>query len=304
MPDDRFIHRKSGHGRRSNLLTDLEFRVWVQYMLSADDFGVMRDSHHQLQADNDHLAHRPAKVIQRCLDALVKCDLVRRFEHQGKSYIYQWDWQTWQKVAYPRGTNLPKPPDEAIAGCDELTQQLFAVHPGGAGRRRTERSENVPETFSEDSPLMRAGARAKRLTANGERLTAKANGPESPGRETVEPDPVPMDVWARELVNLYPAQGRCGWNLVERPLYDALTADASIPPRAAWHALLGRLDGHKRSHQWRVKGMIPRLDKWLRDGMHLQELPEHPTSVLVTDREAATLSAAAAIKQEARRDAR
>lgn len=82
-----------------------------------------------------------------------------------------------------------------------------------------------------------------------------------------------MDVWARELINLYPPQARCAWNLIERPLFDALTHDGDDVV-AAWTALRERLERHKRSHQWRVKRMIPRLDRYLREGLHLQELPE------------------------------
>lgn len=184
MPDDRFLHRRAGHSQKVNTLTDLEYRVWSQYMLSADDFGVMRGTHHPLQNDNDHLANKPAKVVQRCLDRLVAVGLIRKFEHQGKPYVYQHDWQTWQKVAYPRTTNQPMPPADALNGCDEATRKLFLLHPGGAGRTRKEHSENVPETVSEDSALTRGGAPAKRLTANGsgERPTAHGASPIHPRR--------------------------------------------------------------------------------------------------------------------------
>lgn len=84
----------------------------------------------------------------------------------------------------------------------------------------------------------------------------------------------PMDTWARELVSQYPAQGRCGWNLVERPLYAALMADATMTPWQAWESLKTRLESHKRSHQWLVKRMIPRVDRWLQDGLYNAELPE------------------------------
>lgn len=180
MPDDRFIHKRAGHSEKVNLLTDLEYRVWTQYILSADDFGVMRASAVTVQADNDHLSNRPAKVIQRCIEALAKPDgLLRTFEHQRRSYIYQHDWQSWQKVAYPRQTNNPKPPADALALCDELTQRLFAMHPGGAGRKRGNGSGNVPETVGEHSPLTRVGAPAERLTAkaNGERQEANGAQP-------------------------------------------------------------------------------------------------------------------------------
>jgi hypothetical protein len=131
MPDDRFLHRKAGHSERVNLLTDLEYRVWTQYILSADDFGVMRCSAVTIQADNDHLSYRPAKSIDRALEALIKSDLVREFTHQKRRYVYQHDWQKFQKVAYPRTTDNPKPPADALAQCDDATQRLMSVHPGG-----------------------------------------------------------------------------------------------------------------------------------------------------------------------------
>lgn len=107
-----------------------------------------------------------------------------------------------------------------------------------------------------------------------------------------EGDP-PMDLWARELVELYDVRGRCAWNLVEYPLFAVLTADPGVSPWAAWEALKSRLDGHKRSHQWRVKGMVPRLDRWLSTGAHLQELPEHPPSTLISEKTARSMSSAA-----------
>lgn len=293
MPDDRFLHRRAGHSEKVSLLTDLEFRVWTQYLLSADDFGVMRASAITLQSDNDHLANRPQKVIQRCLDRLVVIGLIRTFEHQGRRYVYQHDWQTWQKVEYPRATNDPKPVAECLENCEEATRRLFDIHPGGKSRRTPKRLENIPQIIPEDIPATRAGAPAKWLTANGERLMA--NGSEGSSRET-ELTAAPMDLWTRELINLYPAQGRCGWNVVERPLYEALTADPQLTVAAAWEALKGRLEGHKRSHQWRMKGMIPRLDRYLREGTHLQELPEDaPVIDQVSTKTSRTLSAAANI---------
>ncbi len=271
------------------MLTDLEYRVWTQYLLSADDFGVMRASPAQLQADNDHLGNRPVKVLQRCLDALVLSGLVRAFTHQGKPYIFQHDWMRFQKIEYPRATNNPIPPDLTI--CDEATRTLFTKHPGGQrkDRRRVEDPptdlERASQTCSESVP-----PRGERLTANGRRLPAI--GSEGGAGET---DP-PMDEWARELVNLMHPSGRCAVALVEPPLYQALTSQQlGGNVFESWDALKLRLEEHKRSHQWRVKAMVPRLDRWLRDGTYLQELPEHPPSVLVGDKAAGTLGAAAAI---------
>lgn len=84
----------------------------------------------------------------------------------------------------------------------------------------------------------------------------------------------PMDIWTRELINLYPKEGRCGWNLVERPLFAALQSicsELALTPIGAWDWLKARLEQHKTSHQWRDKRMVKRIDRWLIDGLYLAE---------------------------------
>ena len=291
MPADRLLHPRLGHSVKASGLSDLEHRVWITYQLAADDYGVMRLSVVTVQAANDALAQRPAPLIQRALEKLVAVGLVETFQHQGRTYCYQTDWQNYQRVKHPRDTMQPLPPDDRIAKCTSSTRKLFAQHPS----KRPEEvpqdfgkvSEIVPQDLSENGSLARAHTRE---TANGERLMA--NGLGGVG------DMPPMDQWARDLINLYPAQGRCGWNLVERPLFKALTEDSpGLTLEDAWEALQRRLERHKRSHQWRVKGMVPRLDRYLRDGTHLQELPEAPVSTLVTDKTARTLSSARAFAE-------
>lgn len=112
-----------------------------------------------------------------------------------------------------------------------------------------------------------------------------------------------MDVWTREFLDLYPAQGTCAAALVEPHLYAVLTADPRVSPLLAWTALKMRLDGHIRSHQWRVKGMIPRADRYLRDGTHQQILPEIPVSERLSEKTARTLASAAAFVREGERGA-
>lgn len=109
----------------------------------------------------------------------------------------------------------------------------------------------------------------------------------------------PMDRWTRDLIALYPPQRRVSWHLVERPLFDVLMADPNVSPWVAWDALKARLARQVMSHEWRVKEMIPRLDRWLSSGAHLQELPEHPVSTLVSDKSVRTLSSAAEFANEA-----
>lgn len=298
MPADRLLHPKSSQSHKVSLLTDLEFRVWVQYLLSADDFGVMHATASRLQADNRHLQNRPVKVLLRCLEALVKSGLVRRFEHQGQSFIFSHNWQTWQKVEYPRATNEPLPPAEDLQNCDEPTQGLFEIHPGGKGKRFRVQMEVVREAPSkslegepEKSAVTRAGVPANRLTASGNRLSAI--GSEGGLGETVPP---PIDRWLVDFTDRYPPQSRCANHLTQTAFVDLIVGDKR-GPTVAYAELCERLDGHKRSHQWRVKNMIPRLDRYLREGLHLQELPEHPVAVLVNDRTAGTLAAADAAKR-------
>jgi hypothetical protein len=284
MPDDRLVHPKCGYSEKVTMLTDLEFRVWIQYMLSADDFGVMPMSVSKLKSENHHLENRPVKTLQRCLDALVKGGLVRPFSHQGRIFLYQHDWQKWQKVEYPRRTNNPKPIPAALDECDEPTRALFEKWPGGERRKKPRdgpsNSDHVRDAHPEHVPTTRAGAPAERLTANGVRL--EANGSE----EVQEEGWPPMDIWARELINLYPKEGRCGWNLVERPLFTALTSiatDTGTTKTAAWEWLKARLELHKRSHQWRDKQMVKRVDRWLTDGLYLAEPAEDAPADKRTD---------------------
>lgn len=168
-------------------MSDFEYRVWASYLLAADDFGVMRATAVTLQAADDSLAERPAVKVQAALDRLVEIGLVGTFTHQGRAYVYQHDWQGWQKVKYPRPTTNPCPSADLLAGCCPLTQALFSKHPGGVAPKMAESSSNIPaaleklsENLSESFPphvCAGAGAPAKRLTANGIRLTANGKRP-------------------------------------------------------------------------------------------------------------------------------
>lgn len=183
MPDDRMVHRAAGRSRKVSSLTDFEFRVWVQYELSADDFGVMLRSAAKLQSDNAYLEKKPKKAIERALARLVEIGLVDVFEHQGDAFIFQRDWQDWQKVKHARNTVLPCPSTDALERCTEKTLALFLEqHNGKSAAEVPQSSGNVP---AEVSPLARAGARE---TANGKRL--EANGSWLPARRGARGGPL------------------------------------------------------------------------------------------------------------------
>lgn len=173
MPADRLFHPRLGHSDRVTMLTDFEYRVWSQYILSADDFGVMRFSAVTVQADSDALDARKPAQVQRALDRLAGVRLVALFEHQGRRYAFQPDWQKYQKVEWPRATIQPKPPADALQLCDEATVALFEKHPGGLPKKKPKPVGNdsgfILRTTPEPTPSL---ARAQpRETAN-----ANANG--------------------------------------------------------------------------------------------------------------------------------
>ena len=284
MPADRFLHQRAGHSVKVNLLNDLEYRVWTQYLLSANDFGVMRFDALPLQNDNSHLSRRSAKTVMRCLEAVKGRGLIQTFEHQGRIYCYQTDWQDWQKVRWPGKTLLPKPPAE---GMTPATLHLFSVFPGGRGVPRltdeelaknyVSTSEVLPENFS--------GSSATRVMANGYR--PMANGfKEKKGQP-------PFDEWFRALSDDYPQERVTSGYATQTAFMDALNGYQD-GPWGGWQVMRDNLENQKRGYQWRVKRMIPKLQNWLRDGAWLQQHEEAPPDTLVSEKTSRTLASAAA----------
>jgi hypothetical protein len=52
------------------------------------------------------------------------------------------------------------------------------------------------------------------------------------------------------------------------------------PPADVWAEMRANLESQKASHEWGVKGMAPKLEKWLRDGLwkHPAFTPKAPSS--------------------------
>ena len=107
MPADRFFHARLGHSAKVSSLSDLEYRVWTTYVLAADDFGVMRADAVAFQAAHDALSTRPAGEVAAGIERVREVGLVETFEHQGARYLFQADWQDFQRVRFPTRTLQP-----------------------------------------------------------------------------------------------------------------------------------------------------------------------------------------------------
>lgn len=139
MPDDRFIHPRLRMSMKVSSLSDLEFRVWTDYILVADNFGVMPDSPAMIRAGNINLAARPEEQIREALDNIVKTGLLIKFSHQGHDFLCDPVWQDFQKVKYPSRTYYPAPDDETMASMSEETREHFKEHhPKLAAPQRSE----------------------------------------------------------------------------------------------------------------------------------------------------------------------
>ncbi len=151
MAQYRLLHKCVGNGDRTDRLSDFEYIVWQQYLLSADDFGIMRCSAPVLQGQSRRLEKRPTRHVQKALERAIAVALVEAFDHQDQRYVCQLDWQDYQKIRFPSKTTNPLPPLEIYRRCSEVTQQLYGEHRAFASMEYGENSEKkhsgVPRTL-------------------------------------------------------------------------------------------------------------------------------------------------------------
>lgn len=177
MPEDRLFHPRMGHSFKVSALNDFEFRVWLQYILCADDFGVMPMSPAIIRGANLALAAHPDESIRTALTTLVAAALVTKFTHQQYDYLCDPSWQDFQKIAYPRRTYYPSPPPGTLAMFSIKTRRLFKKH-----------SANISKS---SNPKRGDG---HRLTANGLRLMANGSGEGERERENGAPPGVEFQI--------------------------------------------------------------------------------------------------------------
>lgn len=199
MPVERLSHPSDGTSKKLCALNDFEFRVWSQYKLAANDFGVMAYSPAPLIAENRSLEQRGVSKVRKALDRIVGLGLLLVFEHQGDPFVCSPRWGDFQQVRYPRKSHLPLPTGTALIACSASTRTLF-LRKGSANV-----TEESPEDFSSVSePPVRGRARTAHTNTNANaNADAVAQGESERGlgrRSTLMPPPPKNAIFAGKFV--------------------------------------------------------------------------------------------------------
>jgi len=98
------------------------------------------------------------------------------------------------------------------------------------------------------------------------------------GEKTEEGEAPPLDVWLAQLQDDYPQNRVTYGHMTEQGFVDAFQKDPR-PARVVWAEMRSNLENQKAGHEWRVKGMAPKLETWLRDGRWKQRHEVDPPAV-------------------------
>lgn len=243
MADARILHRSAGSSAKVSALGDLEYRVWTQYILSADDFGVLPASPKAFQAENLNLHDRPARKVTAAIEAIVGITLLALFEHQSQSYLWQYDWQDWQGIRYPRATVRPIPSlaDRQLA--TPKTRDLFQNHPSILRESSRKISENLPIP-------VRAGARETLPLT----LTPSSHQP------TQEKTGTPIDLQRLWNAVTTPPIARCRELTDQRRIRAA--ARLKERPWSEWEQIIARIQASGFCHGQNDRAWVASFD-WL-----------------------------------------
>lgn len=116
------------------------------------------------------------------------------------------------------------------------------------------------------------------LVTSGKPRALKTEEEDPSGSSSLEKKGAPVfdgqAAFAR-LTAAYPQHRVQHGQRVQTAFIDALGADTAWA--AQFQRMLGQLESHKRSHEWRSKPtFIPNLERWLAEGLWLRQLDEEP----------------------------
>ena len=100
------------------------------------------------------------------------------------------------------------------------------------------------------------------------------------GEKSEKGEPPPLDRWLIQLQEDYPQNRVTYGHMTSQGFFEAFQKDPR-PESEVWAEMRANLENQKAGHEWRVKGMAPKLEKWLRDGLwkqrHEADPPAAPT---------------------------
>lgn len=88
----------------------------------------------------------------------------------------------------------------------------------------------------------------------------------------------PFDAWFRQLIADFPAHRVTSGHMTEQAFIGVFSHE-NRPPAIVWAEMQANLANQKAGYQWRVKGMTPKLETWLREGAWRQKHSPDPPEV-------------------------
>lgn len=253
MANYRLIFRNASTGDRTSSLSHLGFRVWTQYQLSADDFGVCPALAAKFQGDNDALLAEPEKRIQAEIENLIAVNLCGVFTDGRRRYLYQHDWQDWQRLKHATSTALPPIPAELLEKCSPKTRRLFEeFHPKlQAELPPHARACVAPATADAPADALEGGVGE---TGNHQPLPRRVSVVDRAGALGL----VSPGAWQRQHATHALRDLCCDWVCLPQAVHDEwvrrLTAAGTTPEQAAIDIRAWVADVKAR---WHASGQVP-----------------------------------------------
>ena len=161
----------------------------------------------------------------------------------------------------------------------ERSDYIASATKGGKRSVEVRREKHGSAQPKSTSTALRSDARSApevpaEVTPNTASASPSASASATPDK-VKESTPPPFDRWLIQLQEDYP-QNRVTYGfMTSSGFFDVFQKDPR-PPAEVWAEMRNNLENHKASHEWRVKGMAPKLEKWLLDGLWKQRHEAEP----------------------------